>query len=64
VTEPVAPILGTVSRDGDLVVIRLPKARAHELRVALAACPCTATKSTEGQVLRDALAQAIGKATR
>ncbi|MCU0912303.1 MAG: hypothetical protein MUE98_13470 [Rhodobacteraceae bacterium] len=62
--EPVAPILGTVSRDGDQVVIRLHRDRAHDLRVALAACPCTATKSTEGQALREALAQAIGKATR
>jgi hypothetical protein len=59
-----APILGRVTRDGDEAVIRLPVSRAHDLRVALASCPCRAAKATEGEAIRAALAQAIGKATR
>jgi hypothetical protein len=62
--QPAVPVLGRVTRDGDDVVIRLPVSRAHDLRVALAHCPCGATKATAGQALRDALSLAIGKAAQ
>jgi hypothetical protein len=64
-TEPVAPILGTVSRDGDHVVIRMAVSRAHSLRVALEPCPCPGvTRASEAVAIRVALAMAIGRATR
>jgi hypothetical protein len=63
--EPVAPIMGAVGRDGDEVVIRLPAARAHSLRVALEPCPCPGvTRASEAVAIRVALAMAIGRATR
>jgi hypothetical protein len=57
-------VQGRVYREGDELVIRMPIARAHELRVSLSPCPCRATKSTASADIRAALSQAIGRATK
>lgn len=56
-TEPQAP---SVRVEAGMAVIRLPLSDAHGLRVALAECPCRATKSTETQNIRQRLAKALG----
>ena len=53
---------GSVKLEGDELVIRMPKERAQGLRVALAECPCKATKSSATQLIRSGLSMAIGRA--
>lgn len=42
-------------------VIRLPLDQIHGLRVALAECPCKASKSTATQAIRHRLSRALGQ---
>jgi hypothetical protein len=51
----------TVRIDGGDVLIRLPLARAHDLRVALAECPCRAAKSSATMGIRQSLSKALGR---
>jgi hypothetical protein len=44
-----------------MCVIRLPLREVHGLRVALAECPCRASKATETANIRQRLAKALGK---
>ena len=37
---------GTITRDGEYAVIRIPLSEVHGLRVALEPCCCLASKST------------------
>lgn len=53
---------GSVKLEGDELVIRMPKDSAQGLSVALAECPCKATKSTGTQDIRSGLSKAIGRA--
>ncbi|MDF9301627.1 hypothetical protein P5P81_03385 [Tritonibacter mobilis] len=57
------PVRGSsVKLEGEDLVIRMPKDRAQSLRVALAECPCRATKSNATQNIRSGLSMAIGRA--
>lgn len=47
--------------EGGMCVIRLPVADVHGLRVALAPCPCKATKSNETADIRERLAKGLGR---
>lgn len=47
--------------EGEDVLIRLPKEEAQGLRVAMAPCPCRATKSTATTNIRNRLSKAIGR---
>lgn len=51
----------TVRIDGGDVLIRLPLSRAHDLRVALAECPCRAAKSLGTMGIRQSLQKALGR---
>lgn len=51
----------TVRIEGGDVLIRLPLAHAHGLRVALAECPCRAPKATGTIGIRQALSKALGR---
>ncbi len=55
------PETPTVREDGDMVVIRLPRGDADDLRVGLAPCPCKATKSTATSDIRARLSKALGR---
>ena len=44
-----------------MAVIRIPLGEVHAFRVALAECPCRATKSTGTASIRTRLAQALGR---
>lgn len=52
---------GSVKREGDEVVIRVPMEDVHSLRVALAPCPCKSTKSTSTAAIRERIAKALGR---
>lgn len=52
--------LGSLAIEGDLAVIRLPLSQVHALRVALAPCPCRASKSTATDDIRRRLARSLG----
>lgn len=45
--------------EGEDVVIRLPRAEAHGLCVALAPCPCRAPKSSATTNIRNRLAKGL-----
>jgi hypothetical protein len=51
---------GSVKRDGDDAVIRLPMAEIHALRVALR-CPCGVTRSAGSKALVDGLDKALAR---
>lgn len=51
----------SVRIEGGMCVIRMPISEAHGLRVALAECPCRATKSIETKTVRQRLATALGR---
>lgn len=53
--------LSSVRLEGDEVVIRLPLARVHDLRVSLAECPCRAPKALGTMGIRQALEKALGR---
>lgn len=52
----------SISREGDTVVIKMPIGDVHDLRVALAPCPCKAPKSNGTTAIREAFAKALAKA--
>lgn len=47
--------------EAGISVIRIPLSEVHGLRMALAECPCRATKSTATADIRQRLAKAHGK---
>lgn len=51
----------SVRIEDGIVVIRLPLYDAHGLRVALAECPCKASKSNATKSIRQRLATALGR---
>lgn len=51
-----------IKREGDMIVIRIPVAEAHSLRVALAPCICKGPKSNSTEAIRDRLSGAIARA--
>lgn len=53
---------GSVSREGDMAVIRIPLSQVFDLRVALN-CPCGATKSTKTEQTRKRLDRALAALT-
>lgn len=55
-------MLGSIKREGDEVVIRLPADDAHSLCVALQPCPCKATKSNATANIRTRLAKGLMRA--
>lgn len=52
----------SIRRDGQHLLIRLPIAEAHSLRVALQPCPCKGAKSTATADIRIRMSKAIAKA--
>ena len=52
----------TARREGDNIIITVPVAGAHALRVALQPCPCKSAKATATTDIRSRLAQGIGMA--
>ena len=52
----------TARREGDNIIITVPVAEAHALRVALQPCPCKSAKSTATTDIRARLARGIGMA--
>jgi hypothetical protein len=52
---------GSVRIEAGDVVIRVPVAELHTLRVVLAGCPCRATKAADTQALRDRLDKALAR---
>lgn len=54
------PQLGRVSLEEGMAVIRLPLEQVHGLRVALAPCPCRATKSAATDDIRARLVRSLG----
>ncbi|MCT4369090.1 hypothetical protein CLG85_001530 [Yangia mangrovi] len=50
---------GSIKIEGDMVVIRVPLAEAHSLRVALEPCPCKATKSAATASIRERIAKGL-----
>lgn len=59
-TENLGPV-SSIRTDGDFAVIRIHRSRVHELRVALAPCPCRATKSTATADVRADLEKALSR---
>lgn len=53
---------GSIKRDGDYLVIRLPVSEVHGLRVALQPCSCRAAKSNATAGIRDKLDKGLAKA--
>lgn len=59
-TPPEKP-QGSVTREGDFAVIRIPMDDVHGLRVALQPCSCAATKSKATAGIRWKLDRALAK---
>jgi hypothetical protein len=53
---------GSITRDGDYIVIRLPVSEVHGLRVALQPCPCKGAKSAGTAAIRDRLDRGLARA--
>ncbi|RMC33743.1 hypothetical protein [Paracoccus alkanivorans] len=51
----------SVKREDGFAVIRIPMSEVHGLRVALAECPCRATKSTETANIRRRFDKALAR---
>lgn len=49
--------------EGGEAVIRIPIKDVHDLRCALAECPCKATKSTAGVEIRQGLVKGLARVT-
>lgn len=60
-TPGAAPLLGRVSIEDGMAVIRLPLDQIHGLRVALEPCPCRASKSTATADIRQRLSASLGR---
>mgnify|MGYP000047125199 CR=1 FL=1 len=54
-------LIGSVSVEGGLGVIKIPLDMIHELRVALQPCTCIAAKSNATLETRKRLDRALGK---
>jgi len=52
---------GSVTRDGEYAVIRVPLSQVHALRVALHPVPAGAATSTATQQIRDWLDKALAR---
>ncbi len=52
---------GSIRRDGDFAVIRIPMSEVHGLRVALNPCPCTGPKSTATTSIRDRIEKGLAR---
>lgn len=52
---------GSITRDGDYAVIRIPMSEVHALRVALHPVQAGATISTATQSIRDRLDKALAR---
>lgn len=52
---------GSITREGQFAVIRVPLDDVHALRVALEECPCKHTKSIATQNIRKRLSQGLGR---
>jgi len=55
-------VSGSIKRDGDYLVIRLPVSEVQGLRVALQPCSCRAAKSNATAGIRDKLDKGLAKA--
>lgn len=53
---------GSITRDGEYVVIRVPVSEVHPLRVALQPCPCRGAKSAGTAAIRDRLDRGLARA--
>ena len=53
--------VGSITREGDFIVIRLPLDEVQALRVALEPCPCKATKSNGTLNIRQRLSKALAR---
>lgn len=53
---------GSITREGDCLVIRLPLDEVHALRVALQPCACKASKSRATGEVRDRLDKGLARA--
>lgn len=53
---------GSISREGGYIVIRIPEAEVHSLRVSLEPCLCRAVKSTETMTIRERLSKGLARA--
>lgn len=51
----------TVRVEGGYAVVRIPLDQVHGMRVALAECPCRATKSFATADIRKSLERALGR---
>jgi hypothetical protein len=60
-TEQIERIGGTVVREGDFAVIRLPIDKVQDLRVAIQPCPCRAAKTNAGIIMREQIVRALGR---
>lgn len=56
-----APEQPSVKRDGEYILIRLPRDDAHSFMVALAECPCRAVKSNATREIRVRLSKALAR---
>ena len=56
------PFGGGVKLEGDDIVIRIPRDEGHGFCVALAECPCRATKSAATAAIRLSVKKAVAKA--
>lgn len=52
---------GSIKRDGDMAVIRIPMDRVHEFRIALQPCPCKGAKSHSTAGIRDSIDKGLGR---
>lgn len=52
---------GSIIREGDFLVVRIPIEDVHSLRVALQPCPCKVTKSKATADIRKRLEQGLAK---
>ena len=50
---------GTITREGEDAVIRLPMAEVHELRVSLQPCTCKMPKAKAGMTIRDRIEKGL-----
>lgn len=61
-TDQTEQVGGSITREGDFVVIRIPVSQVQDFRVALQECPCKSNKTTAGIQKRKSLVKGLGAA--
>ncbi|MBN8292840.1 hypothetical protein JI664_12770 [Rhodobacter sp. NTK016B] len=52
---------GSIKREGDMAVIRIPLSQVHSFRIALQPCPCKGSKSQATADIRQSIEKGLAR---